>query len=248
MQELISWPVTGTIEPMVIDDTRQAFAARLNEALDDIAFPPKGKGRQQALGDRMGVSQKGARKWLEGESKPEQSKVLKLSSWLQVNFEWLATGNGEKRTVLYDSQSGERVETYKVTEQLEEVIPENEFTSPKDVAIQRIISAIDIQLRAARISQTDATLLKAAAEAVRNSIDPTVQAAVLLMLSTQSPREKPKAPSNPESVKSTPDTNSDSGQKSRSPQAEFARSARSDTRSAAQTEGSNQNEKGKNGT
>lgn len=79
------------------DDELTNFAARLNEALDEMEFFPKGKGRQVRLAEEFGISQKGARKWLEGESFPEIDKGIALAKMTGVRFEWLYTGNLPKR-------------------------------------------------------------------------------------------------------------------------------------------------------
>lgn len=79
------------------DDERLTFAARLNEALDDIGYAPKGSGRQVALGKQFDVSQKGARKWLEGEAMPELTRAIQIAGALGVSVEWLLTGRGAKR-------------------------------------------------------------------------------------------------------------------------------------------------------
>lgn len=75
------------------------FAARLNEAIDSsgLRVPLKGRGRQQAVGDLFGVSQKGARKWLEAEGFPTLEKAVEIARRLDVSIEWLLTGRGEKR-------------------------------------------------------------------------------------------------------------------------------------------------------
>lgn len=71
-----------------------AFSQRLNASLDALGFPPKGKGRQEALGKEMGVSQKGARKWLEAESFPSEQRKRRLADFCRVRYEWLYTGVG----------------------------------------------------------------------------------------------------------------------------------------------------------
>jgi transcriptional regulator with XRE-family HTH domain len=87
------------MEPMVTNREKElkGFAERLNEAMDDAEYPPKGEGRQVSLAKAMGVSQKGARKWLEGETFPTQDKRIALARLLKVNFEWLSAGTGLKR-------------------------------------------------------------------------------------------------------------------------------------------------------
>lgn len=86
-----------TFGSMAIDVEKQAFADRLNEVLDDLKAPPKGKGRQEAAAQMFGVGQKGARKWLEGEGFPEMEKCIAIAKRGNVHFEWLMTGRGPKR-------------------------------------------------------------------------------------------------------------------------------------------------------
>ena len=90
---------------MVTNDEKLAFAKRLNEALDDAKFAAKHDGRQTKLGQEMGVSQKGARKWLEGEAIPETGRLIEIAKRFNVAFEWLATGRGAKH--LERSQTGD---------------------------------------------------------------------------------------------------------------------------------------------
>lgn len=80
---------------MIVDDTRRDFSKRLNQALDNIGYPPKGSGRQVQLAKDFSVSQKGARKWLEGESMPSMTRLSELASRLGVSTEWLMSGRGE---------------------------------------------------------------------------------------------------------------------------------------------------------
>lgn len=72
------------------------FALRLNSVLDDADFPAKGKNRQEIVGKRFGVSQKGARKWLEAEGWPSMRRAVIIATELKVCVEWLLTGNGPK--------------------------------------------------------------------------------------------------------------------------------------------------------
>lgn len=87
-----------SMEPMVTNKDRelQAFAGRLNEALDEQGIPPKGKGRQGIVGKMFGVSQKGARKWLEGESFPDTDRFASMAAQLNRNTEYLFFGRGPK--------------------------------------------------------------------------------------------------------------------------------------------------------
>ncbi|MGZ4954122.1 MAG: S24 family peptidase [Methylobacter sp.] len=81
---------------MVTIDEKQNFSYRLNKVLDRAGIPPKGKGRQGAVAQIFGVSQKGARKWLEGEAIPESSKIpqfIEKFRSLKITGEWLFHGN-----------------------------------------------------------------------------------------------------------------------------------------------------------
>ena len=75
-------------------DEKLLFAERLNHALDIFGIPPKGKGRQITVAKMFAVSQKGASKWLEGQSFPETERLSIIAKRLNVNFEWLVTGKG----------------------------------------------------------------------------------------------------------------------------------------------------------
>ncbi|MDD5271388.1 MAG: helix-turn-helix transcriptional regulator [Methylovulum sp.] len=83
---------------MVTNNEKQEFSNRLNLILDKAGVPPKGKGRQGALADVFGVSQKGARKWLEGEAIPETKRITKFIEIYKkygVTGEWLLYGNSD---------------------------------------------------------------------------------------------------------------------------------------------------------
>ena len=60
-------------------------------------IPPKGENRQSAVGKLFSVSQKGARKWLEGEGWPTRDNLIAIAKWAGVHIEWLETGRGPKR-------------------------------------------------------------------------------------------------------------------------------------------------------
>lgn len=76
-------------------NARAAFSRRLNEALDRAGVPPKGQGRQLAVAKLFGVSQKGARKWLEGEAVPATARLPGMARALGVTTEWLLSGAGQ---------------------------------------------------------------------------------------------------------------------------------------------------------
>lgn len=75
---------------------RHDFARRLNEVLDDASYPAKHDGRQLQLGRDWDVTDKGARKWIEGESIPEIRRLILMAKRYHVSLEWLATGRGKK--------------------------------------------------------------------------------------------------------------------------------------------------------
>ena len=72
------------------------FAQRLNEMCDEGGVPPKGKARQAIVAKLFDVSQKGARKWLEGEGFPSQQKGIQICRHWNVHYDWLMTGRGQK--------------------------------------------------------------------------------------------------------------------------------------------------------
>ncbi len=80
---------------MPVIDEKEAFANRLNQALNDSGYPVKGENRQAIVGKIFGVTQKAARKWLEGEGMPTLERCIIISKQLDVNFEWLMTGRSE---------------------------------------------------------------------------------------------------------------------------------------------------------
>jgi phage repressor protein C with HTH and peptisase S24 domain len=108
------------------EQSRREFSKRLNEALDAIGFPPKGKGRQLALGRAMKISQKGARKWLEGEALPTEANRRKLVDLCKANYEWLFAGRGEHKAAVPLTPPGHPVSVYHP----EEPLTEGEFLVP----------------------------------------------------------------------------------------------------------------------
>jgi len=71
-----------------------AFAIRLNHALDIAHFPPKGRGRGTELAKLIGISNKGATKLVDGISTPKAETMSKIAKKLNIEFNWLATGEG----------------------------------------------------------------------------------------------------------------------------------------------------------
>ena len=71
------------------------FADRLNTCLDKEKFPPKNKGRIQLLAEMVGLTHRGASKWVNGQSSPPAKKYASLANKLNVNEAWLRTGEGD---------------------------------------------------------------------------------------------------------------------------------------------------------
>jgi hypothetical protein len=86
-----------TLGSMKIDHEKAAFSARLNEICDEMNVPPKGQARQTTLARIFDVTQKGARKWLEGEGYPALDMARRIAVWSNVCIEWLLSGRGPKR-------------------------------------------------------------------------------------------------------------------------------------------------------
>ena len=81
---------------MVTIDNKQAFSDRFSAILDSAGIPPKGKNRQGIVAKLFDVSDKAARKWLEGESIPKTSRLAGMVEQLKATgatVEWLLTGN-----------------------------------------------------------------------------------------------------------------------------------------------------------
>ena len=72
----------------------KAFSSRLNLLAEEAGLPANK--RQSLLSRRMGVSQKGARRWLMAEGFPLIPKAVELAVEFDVTFEWLMTGRGPK--------------------------------------------------------------------------------------------------------------------------------------------------------
>jgi transcriptional regulator with XRE-family HTH domain len=112
MQVLIVPAESRTIEPVVTqwDGERLAFAKRFNLACDRAGIPAKGRGRQTAVATLFQVSQKGARKWLEGEAIPNTKRLPAMARLLGVTTEWLLTGDDPPLTG--GLPVGEEAQTY----------------------------------------------------------------------------------------------------------------------------------------
>lgn len=81
------------------------FSERLNICLDKEGFPPKNCGRIQLLAEMVGLTHRGASKWVNGQSTPPAKKYHSLAQKLNVSEEWLKSGEGH----MLGSEASERV-------------------------------------------------------------------------------------------------------------------------------------------
>lgn len=73
---------------------KSTFSERLNICLDKEGFPPKNHGRIQLLAEMVGLTHRGASKWVNGQSSPPAGKYAALAKKLNVCESWLRTGEG----------------------------------------------------------------------------------------------------------------------------------------------------------
>lgn len=89
------------------------FSDRLNAALDDAGVPKKGMGRQSSLVRMLGISHRVAKKWLDGSEFPPTSKMVKLSTLLDVRSNWLFSGQGLMRADTRNNYSESEEEVFR---------------------------------------------------------------------------------------------------------------------------------------
>jgi SOS-response transcriptional repressor LexA len=82
-------------DSIVLNMKDKSFSERLNIALDKEGFPQKNRGRIQLLAEMVGLSHRGASKWVNGETCPPAKKYFDLAKKLNVREEWLRTGQGQ---------------------------------------------------------------------------------------------------------------------------------------------------------
>ena len=77
-------------KPGIVRDIE--FAKRLERALDQHDAAPSGHGRQRWLATKMEVSDETIRKWMNGEARPNRSRMRDLAKLLRQDEGWLALG------------------------------------------------------------------------------------------------------------------------------------------------------------
>lgn len=95
---------------MTKDQAKHRFAARLNELLDEMGVPERG--RRQWLSRRFNAafSPEAARKWLEAETMPDQPHFSMLCTAFNWGFDYLMTGRGPKYVIETDPVATEVAE------------------------------------------------------------------------------------------------------------------------------------------
>lgn len=73
---------------------KEAFAERLNDALDNIRFPALGNGRLSRLSEILGTDQQQTDSWLKGGSFPPTSTLVKMAELTKTRSNWLLSGQG----------------------------------------------------------------------------------------------------------------------------------------------------------
>lgn len=78
------------------DNSTKDFAFRLNQALDDMNAPIRGRAQFLMRILPFVISANGIKKWLSGDAMPETSKIAAISEALGVRSMWLLWGEGHK--------------------------------------------------------------------------------------------------------------------------------------------------------
>jgi hypothetical protein len=161
------------MELMVTDKGYNEFSQRLNAVLDYIGFPPKGKARQSELGKLFDVGQKGARKWLECEGMPRQSRhqlfIEKLNEkGAEITGEWLFYGDNTKAPAWYKhlmgiNEKGEykvsKTETNPEAPQPFQNIDLSQLIPTASPATQELIKTLEQGLQEGRLDEEFITIL-----------------------------------------------------------------------------------------
>jgi len=91
------------------DDAKVAFAKRLNDALTEKGYTQRGSAQRLKREAGFDISDRAINKWLKAETLPDHHNIEFLAKFLGVNFNWLAAGQGEKRTKPNPSELMQRI-------------------------------------------------------------------------------------------------------------------------------------------
>lgn len=78
------------------DSSKESFAARIREVLDEMGFTERGRAQRIKREGGFTVSDRAINKWLNAESMPDHHNMEALAKYLNVQFNWLAAGQGDK--------------------------------------------------------------------------------------------------------------------------------------------------------
>ena len=79
------------------DDAKVAFAKRLNTILDGKGYTARGRAQRLKREAGFDISDRAINKWLKAEALPDHHNIEALAKFLNVNFNWLAAGQGEEK-------------------------------------------------------------------------------------------------------------------------------------------------------
>ncbi|WP_228130891.1 hypothetical protein [Acinetobacter gyllenbergii] len=131
------------------DKVKEDFAKRLHKGMDLIGYPVRGRAR--ILSREFNISDKGAGKWLNGETIPETSKIPHLANFLKVNAEWLLTGKettsvGNSVEIISNKNEEASMTVSKLNSlsiKIEKLVGTNDLNNDKLKIISDMIDGID---------------------------------------------------------------------------------------------------------
>lgn len=83
------------VHTYAMSNNLEDFSIRLNEILDDIGVPRRG--RLVTLARRFNITHPSAKKWMDGQGYPDTDRLIELAKWGNTSLDWLLTGRGQKR-------------------------------------------------------------------------------------------------------------------------------------------------------
>lgn len=78
------------------DEAKIAFAKRLNEILTERGYILRGRAQRLKREAGFEISDRAINKWLRAETLPDHHNIEVLAKFLNVSFNWLAAGQGER--------------------------------------------------------------------------------------------------------------------------------------------------------
>lgn len=99
-QQLIVAHESNIIGEMSSNEEKILFSKRLNDLCEEKGLPLHGRQsiiRDHFIGLGIRMSQESVRKWLTAESIPRHENKIILCKYFNILYEWLSTGEGDKR-------------------------------------------------------------------------------------------------------------------------------------------------------